>query len=205
MKWFKKHELSFVEALKSSLPHGFTLPNEVLHFIKWLESEKQVYQYRNTQELFLPTIPVKSVDHLRSHFAFIIEPTLTRDWFGKEGLEQLVVPIVKCGADGSYLAIWKNGENNSYVFLGSEGEAFTITKNVENFLVLLTMGYISIESRFSFSLSPAENCHSAWAEPTYVQNHLKKIYGVLYPETAAELIEPIENDLFVKFVEDACS
>ena len=205
MNWFKKRTPSFLKALQKSLPENFTLPVEISDFIKWLEAEKQVYRFKRTQQLFLPTIPVKSMDQLWSYFAFVIEPDLIRHWFGKEGLEERLVPLVKCGADGSHLAIWKNGESSSYVFLGSEGEAFTVTKDVKSFLVFITMGYDSVEGRFSLSSPPQENCHPAWTKPSYVQNHIQNTYEVSYPASATDLVENIEDDPFTKFVEVTCS
>jgi len=205
MKNFKKRTPSFIETLRASLPKDFTLPIEISDFIKWLEAEKQVYQFKRTQQFFLPTIPVKSIDHLWSYFAFVIEPDLVRHWFGKDGLENAVVPLVKCGADGSHLAIWKNGKSNSYVFLGSEGEAFTITNDVKSFLIFITMGYDSVEGRFSLSSPPKEKCHPLWTKPSYVQNHIQKTYKVSYPVSAIELVEDIEEDPFIKFVELTCS
>lgn len=207
MNWFKKRPPSFLKALQKSLPDNFTLPIEISNFMKWLEAEKQVYQFKRTQELFLPTIPVKSMDQLWSHFAFVIEPNLVRNWFGKKGLEERLVPLVKCGADGSHLAIWKNGKSSSYVFLGSEGEAFTVTKDVRSFLVFITMGYVSVEGNFSLSSPPKEhiNCHTNWTKLSYVQNHIKNTYEVSYPEIAADLIENFEDDPFTKFVEITCS
>ena len=205
MKWFKKRELSFLETLNNSLPESFSMPVEISDFIKWLEAEKQVYRFKRTQQLFLPTIPVKSMDDLWSYFAFVIEPDLVRQWFGKDGLEDKIIPLVKCGADGSHLAIWKNGENNSYVFLGSEGEAFTVTEDVKSFLVFITKGYDSVEGRFSISSPPEENCHPAWTKPSYVQSHIQNTYGVSYPESAADIVKNIEGDPFAKFVELACS
>lgn len=205
MNWFKKRKPSFLEAFRKSLPENITLPTEIFDFIKWLESERQVYQFKRTQQLFLPTIPVESTEDLWSYFAFVIEPDLVRHWFGKNGLEESVIPLVKCGADGSHLAIWKNGESISYVFLGSEGEAFTITKDVRHFLVFITMGYDSVEDRLSLSSPPKEDCHPAWTKPTYVQNHIKTTYEVSYPVIAADLIEGFEDDPFTKFVELTCS
>ena len=198
----KKKE--FETALRSSLPTGFTLDDMLWDFIRWLESQKQVFKYRSSQALFMPTTPVDNFDALWSHLAFVIEPDLVKHWFGKDGLEAVLVPIVKCGVDGSHFAVWKDEGKDCYVFLGSEGEAFQITDDVCQFIVLLTMGYFSIEGEGTLSLSPEANFagynSSPWPKPVSAQNWASDNLGVSYPKIAADILDTGDG-VFRKFVD----
>ena len=53
----------------------------------------------------MPTTQVENFNSFWSHLAFVIEPDLVKQWFGKDGLEAVLVPIDKCGADGSHFAV----------------------------------------------------------------------------------------------------
>ncbi|WP_322894967.1 MULTISPECIES: hypothetical protein [unclassified Yoonia] len=198
-------KLKFEEELRKSLPEGFELPNEVWTLIQWLEDKKQVFQYRNTNSLFMPTMPVESIDHIWSHLAFVIEPELVRRWFGKSGLEDFLVPLVKCGADGSHFAVWRNAEDATFVFLGSEGEAFKVTNSASEFIVLITMGYFSLENRHALASTPSNNYaeyfDGRWPDPVDVKQHVQSTLGVTYPASAGNLISGNGDDQFVKWVE----
>lgn len=199
----------FEEALRKSLPEGFALPDEIWDLIEWLEGKQQDFQYRNSSTLFMPTMPVASVDHVWSHLAFVIETELVRYWFGKQGLEECLVPLVKCGGDGSHFAVWRNGDHSEFVFLGSEGEAFKVTSRVQDFIVLITMGYFNLEGRYSLTSTPSENYpeifDSKWPDPVEVKQHIQSTFGATYPATGESLIADEKNDPFVKFVEDTLS
>lgn len=195
----------FEEALRASLPESFVLPDEIWNLIQWLEDKKQCFQYRITKQLFLPTMPVQSIDHLWSHLAFVIRPDLVRHWLGKDGLEAFLLPLVKCGSDGSHFAVWKDGNDYSFVFMGSEGEAFKVTNSVKDFIVLITMGYFSLEDRHTLKSTPSENYpeffDGKWPDPVEIKQHIQSILGVTYPATGESLIARDEDDPFVKFVE----
>jgi hypothetical protein len=197
--------MKFEQALRKSLPEGFVLPEEIWNLIQWLEGRKQGFQYRKTNALFMPTMPAESIDHIWSHLAFVIQPELVRHWFGKNGLEEFLVPLVKCGADGSHFAIWKNGEDATFVFLGSEGEAFKVTSNVHEFIVLITMGYFSLEDRHALASTPSDNyaecLDGKWPDPVDVKQHIQSTLGVTYPATGESLIAIDEDDPFVEWVE----
>lgn len=197
--------MEFEEALRKSLPKGFQLPDGIWNFIRWLEVRKQCFRYRKTGALFMPTMPVESIDHVWSHLAFVIEPELVRHWFGKSGLEEFLVPFVKCGGDGSYFAAWKHGDDTTFVFLGSEGEVFKITDNVTEFIVLITMGYFSLEDRNALSSTPFDNysecCDGNWPDPVEVKQHIQSVFGIKYPDNGESLVATVENDPFVQWVE----
>lgn len=196
----------FESALRKSLRDGFVLPDEIWDLIHWLEGKGQCFQYRNNSALFIPTTPVEGFDHIWSHLAFVIEPDLVRNWFGKDGLEESLLPIVKCGADGSHFAVWKNRGNSEFVFLGSEGDAFKITSSVQKFVVLITMGYFSVEDRHALMSTPADNyseyLDGKWPEPTDIKRHIQNTLGVGYPATGESLIDRDEEDPFAKWVND---
>lgn len=196
----------FEKALRESLPNGFELPSEIWALIQWLEDNGQCFQYLESNALFVPTMPVESIDHVWSDLAFVIEPDLVRHWFGKDGLEAFLVPLVKCAADGSHLAVWKNGENTEFVFLGSEGEAFKVTSSVRHFIVLITMGYLSLHDRHSMTSDPADNYgeyyDGRWPNPAGIKQHIQSTLSVKYPATGESLIDNDEDDPFVKWVEE---
>ncbi|WP_322888837.1 MULTISPECIES: hypothetical protein [unclassified Yoonia] len=194
----------FETALRASLPDGFALDGAIWDLIGWLAAQNQTFRYRRTDALFMPTMPVASMDDLWSHLAFVIEPDLVRHWFGTEGLERTILPLVRCGGDGSYLAVWKNVGRDTYVFLGSEGETFTITDNVTDFIMLITMGYFSIEDRHTLTLTPqasfAETHAEAWPDPIEVKRHVATTLGVSYPATGDTLVLRQSPDPFCAVV-----
>ncbi len=197
----EKH--AFETALRTSFPAGFDLDDRLWRYIRWLERQEQVFKTRNTQDLFVPTTPVANVDALWSHLAFVIEPDLISHWFGRRGLESRLVPLVKCGADGCHLAVWKEGGQDRYVFLGSEGEAFQVTTDVRCFIMLITMGYFSIEDKRTFSLRPEENFveynSQPWPEPVLAQDRVRDTLGLSYPKRGSEILD-IGEGAFEQFV-----
>jgi len=196
---------NFEAALRKSLPAGFDLEPELWDLIHWLEAKQQTYWYRGTIEPFMPTVPVDGFDKLWSHLTFNLVPDLVRYWFGKEGLESVVIPFVRCGGDGSYFAIWRNGEQSEYVFMGSEGEVFRLTDDVIKFIILITMGYPDIEGRTYLSQSPEEHFNEQydadWPEPLEIKNYIISKYGVSYPRTGEDILSTDTPDIFEQFVE----
>ncbi|MCB5200187.1 hypothetical protein LGQ03_13130 [Loktanella sp. TSTF-M6] len=196
--------IDFARDLRASLPAGITLPSEVWDFIGWLEREKQTRSYPRSDRLFLPTLPVDPSEQLWSHLAFVIETDLIRHWFGKDLPDQTLHPLVRCGADGSHIAVWQRADAMSFVFLGSEGDAFTIAKDATDFITLITMGYRSIEDRATLLLTPAEDFGATpdrpWPDPvqakTWAQTHLNAVY----PARAEALLPFASDDPFTRFV-----
>ena len=66
-----------------------------------------------------------------------------------------------------------DGALDRYVFLGSEGEAFTVTKSIHDLIAIPTMGYPTIEERGDLSASPEyvrDEIHEGeWPEPVEVK------------------------------------
>jgi hypothetical protein len=84
-------------------------------------------------------------------------------WLGKPGYERQVIPFIACGGDGSYIGFWPSaaGAGERFVFLGSEGECFTVADNCRDLIALLAMGYDDITGRWNLELTP----QAAWGEP----------------------------------------
>jgi len=202
-----QQRVNFETALRDSLPADFLLPDEIWALIQWLGSKDQSFQYRSTGGVFMPTMPAESIDQIWSHLAFVIEPELVRNWFGRDGLETSVVPLVKCGGDGSHFAIWKDGQDDTFVFLGSEGDAFKVTSDVRQFIALITMGYFSLEDRSSMEAAPAQNYaeffDDSWPEPRDVKQYVQSAFGITYPATGKSLLSTAADDPFAKWVEAA--
>lgn len=197
--------MRFEQLLRASLPEGFTLPDEIWALINWLEAQGQFYRYRVTKDPFMPTVPVKDMDALWSNLAFVIEPDMVRYWFGKDEPTKVIVPLVRCGGDGSHLAIWKDKGVDRFVFMGSEGDVFHITNDPRKFILLLTMGYTYLEGRYSFDLPPAE-AHAEyfddiWPDPIAIKEHIQSLYGLSYPRTGAELLSDYDPDPFLDYVQ----
>lgn len=199
---------NFKKILQSSLPCGVDLEPEIWTFIEWLEDRDQVFQYRNSDEYFVPTIPIANFDSVWSSLMFAMVPDLVKYWFGKDGLENQVVPFVRCGGDGSYLAVWRSeGLLDHYVFLGSEGEAFVVANNTKDFLCLLTMGYSEIENREDLEIEPDKNnwlinFETPCSNPMITRDWTEKTFSIQYPKTGIELMPKYDKeDPFIKFVE----
>ncbi len=172
---------------------GADLPDALWTYIRWLEAEGQVYTYRATNQRFLATMPVAGIDALFSHLAFELPPDLVRYWLGKEGFERQIIPLAKCGGDGSYIALWKHDDQpDQFVFLGSEGESFVITENPVDLIAILTMGYSSIEGRDVLAATPAEawaeTDEEPWLEPVTAKDWATQTFGNIYMSTGAEYL-----------------
>lgn len=207
LPFFKKPSKNFEMHLRSKLHDldvDFTPP--MWTFISWLESKGQCFRYASNQEPFLSTTLVKNKDALWSHVSFVLPPDLVRYWFGKEGYEKQVIPFVRCGADGSYIALWKrSGAVDSFVFLGSEGEAFVVAEDPKQLIALITMGYTSIEGRDVLAASPKqvwkETHAGSWPEPIELMAWTAKNLGVSYPAIGQDILPyALSDDPFSKFV-----
>ena len=183
---------AFCEHLTKHWPKNVHLAPEIRELINWLEGKEQVFVYRHTKEPFLPSCPVPSIDDLFSHIAFQKFDDITY-WFGREGIEADVLPFIRCGGDGSMIALWRqNQANDSYVFLGSEGEAFVLAEAAADLIVIITMGYESIEERSNLTLTPNEHwaqiSEQTWPEPKDVKGWVSESFGVTYPPTGEAIL-----------------
>lgn len=207
-KWpfFKKPRRDFEVHLRSKLHDldaDFALP--IWTLIYWLESKGQCFRYTSDQEPFLSTTLVKDKDALWSHVNFVLPPDMVRFWFGKQGYEKQVIPFLRCGSDGSYIALWRRPDTeDSFVFLGSEGDAFVVAEDPKQLIALATMGYTSIEGRDVLAASPKQvwrETHSgSWPEPIELMAWTTENLGVLYPENGVEILPyALADDPFAKF------
>ena len=196
--------MSFKTKLTSRLAElGVELSENLWAYMRWLVQNNHEHRYSSSDELFLSY----SVNgEVVSDIQFTVPDDLVRYWLGAEGFEATIVPLVRCGGDGSYLALWKadDGEDR-YVFLGSEGECFVVAESNEAFITLLTMGYISIEGRLELDVTPGEQ----WADwhdtpfPDFseLREWVSDRFGITHPNTGAELLPyGLSDDPFVKFV-----
>ena len=205
--FIKKTNSSFEIALRERLnDHNADLPEAVWSLVSWLERKGQCFQYTSSQEPFLSTSLVRTKDDLWSHVSFVLPPDMVRHWFGKQGYEQQVIPFIRCGADGSYIALWKGADAvDRFVFLGSEGEAFVVAESPKQFIALITMGYVSIEGRDVLAASPEQVCRemndTIWPEPIELKTWAVNQLGIFYPKRGEELLpyDPMD-DPFQNFV-----
>lgn len=184
------------------------LPSALWKLIAWLENKGQCYHYISSQEPFLSSLVVENVDALSSHIHFVIPDDRIQHWFGRQGYEKQIVPFIRCGGDGSHIALWKKtGCVDRFVFLGSEGDAFVLTDDPNQFVALITMGYDSIEGRNELVASPKrtwrEGNDGAWPEPVETKAWAIKSLGVIYPQTGEEILPyALTDDPFAKFVDE---
>ena len=148
----------FTQNLLAGLGPDMTLGAEVIALMEWLEDDQNnLMHYTSTNEPFLPTTPVAHIDALWSHLAFVIDPDMFTYWLGREDMGNTIVSILRCGGDGSHLALWRNADGAmKYVFAGSEGSAFVVAETGLDFVLLVTMGYQSIEDLSHLSRHPSE-------------------------------------------------
>lgn len=199
---------SFEAAMRDSLTErDIDLPHEIWTLIAWLEERGQRFE-TPAGSPFLAIGDVTNQSELWSQVFFDVPPDLVRFWFGRDGLEKQVIPFVHCGGDGSYIALWRHpGDVDRFVFLGSEGEAFTVAATADALIAILTMGYPFIESRHDLVLAPEqlwEDLHSdPWPEPVKVKDWVRGQFGTQYPFSAASLLPfPQTEDPFAAFVHD---
>ena len=196
----------FEKALSQSLPESFYLPKELWQLIQWLEDRNQTFRFRKSKNIFLPTMPVQSIDHLWSSLYFTVNTYDANSWFGKEGFYEIIIPIVRCGGDGSFFAVWKDGQRYLFVFMGSEGECFTVTDSIRDFLFLITMGYNDILGEKDLFLTPQENnaiySSGDWREPLEVKSFVRSIFDFDYPINGASILKKFDEDPFVRFVDE---
>lgn len=197
--------LTFEASLRDKLTEfDIDLPHPLWALIAWLEERGHC----KVTPGGLPYLDVYGDETTQawSHICFELPPDLVRFWFGREGLEQQVIPIIHCGGDGSYIALWRHaGAPDRFVFLGSEGEAFTVTERVEDLIAILTMGYTCFEGRDDLMMTPEVNWEAErdgdWPEPVAIMAWVAEHYGILYPATAGSFLPyGMVEDPFVAFV-----
>ena len=197
---------TFEASLRDSLTTlDIDLPHPLWALIAWLE--ERGHRREGLGGLpYLDLFAAGAGEASWSHVCFEVPPDLVRFWFSKDGFEKQVIPFIHCGGDGSYVALWRhNGAPDRYVFLGSEGEAFTIAERVEDLIAILTMGYTTIEGRDDLMASPEQNWadHNGddWPEPLDIMAWVSEHFGLLYPATGGALLPYSgEDDPFVSFV-----
>ncbi len=200
--------MSFEAALRGRLAKlRADLPEALWSYIGWLEENGQAFAYTNTNEAFLAAIPVDSPERMTSHLAFEMPPDLVRFWLGKDGYETQIIPFLRCGGDGSYIALWRqDGQGDKFVFLGSEGEAFVMAEDPLDLIAIVTLGYASIETRDDLNKTPAQAWADwyddrPWPEPTVLKAWVRDAFGLDHdPVGAAYLPYDADADPFEAFV-----
>ena len=197
----------FTQELLAGLGPDMVLGPEVIALMEWLEDEQgNLMRYTSTNEPFLPTTPMASIDALWSHLAFVIDPDMFKYWMGREDLGNTLVSILRCGGDGSHMALWRDPDGKmKYVFAGSEGDAFVVADTALGFVQLITLGYESIEARESLDDHPAEFWQeyndSPWPDTKTAKAWIKAKFGVDPPHVGADLLPQYPNgDPFNKWV-----
>ena len=88
------------------------------------------------------------------------------------------------------MALWR-GETDRYVFLGSEGEAFVVAETAVEFILVITMGYESIECADDLLISPKtqwdEGKSTPWPELAALQKWVRETFQVSYPIIGEDL------------------
>lgn len=199
---------TFEAALRDALTGlDIDLPHELWALISWLEERGQKFE----TPAGLPFLAIGEAtrrEELWSHIYFDLPPDLVRFWFGKEGLEKSVIPFVHCGGDGSYIALWRHaGAPDRFVFLGSEGEAFTMAESVEALVTLLTMGYPFIEGRDDLTASPEqiweETQDGPWPDLAPVKTWVREHFGIQHPVSGSAILPYSgREDPFAVFVNE---
>lgn len=197
---------TFEAALRDALTGlDIDLPIELWALISWLEERGQRFETPAGLP-FLSIGDAERPEDLWSHIYFDLPPDLVRFWFGKEGLDKQVIPFVHCGGDGNYIALWRHaGAPDRFVFLGSEGEAFTVAETAMSLVTLLTMGYPFIEGRDDLTASPEqiweETHEGAWPDLVAVKAWVGEHFGIEHP-VSGNAILPYSGreDPFAAFV-----
>ena len=200
---------TFEAALRDALTKlHMDLPHELWALISWLEERGQRFETPAGLP-FLAIADAAHRDELWSHIYFDLPPDLVRFWFGSDGLEKQITPFVHCGSDGSYIALWRHkGAPDRYVFLGSEGEAFTLAETPRAFITLLTMGYPWIEMRQDLTAPPEqlwEDAHDLpWPGLVAVKDWASAQFDLKYPMTGSTILPySATDDPFIAFVAEA--
>lgn len=190
---------------------GADLPPLLLKLFDWLESNGHVARFPQGEVLLVAPRPNQN-GGLYSYLRFEFPQKDFMDlWLGKTGYERRVIPFIACADDGSYIALWPMDEQTGerFVFLGSEGECFTVADNIHDLIALITMGYDEIYGRAELSCSPKE----AWLlggneEPWPGSARLSDLMewacrnaGIIYPATGSDVLPfTPEDDPFTAFV-----
>lgn len=190
---------------------GVDLPPLLLKLIDWLEANG--YAARSTQRealLIAPRPNLHSDRYSDIRFEFP-QKDFMKSWLGKTGYERRVIPFIACAGDGSYIGLWPMDEETGerFVFLGSEGECFTVANNVHDLIALITMGYDEIHGREELSLSPAETWLLGGIEEPWpgtgsladLMQWARRDASIIYP-TKGSVVLPFapEDDPFTAYV-----
>ena len=190
---------------------GADLPALLLKLFDWLESNGHAARFPQGEVLLVAPRPNR-YGELNSSIRFEFPQKDFMDfWLGKTGYERRVIPFISCAADGSYIALWPMDEETRarFVFLGSEGECFTVADNIHDLIALVTMGYDEIYGRQELSCSPKEawvqgGNEESWSEPVGLSDLMewaRREAGIVYPTRGSDILPfNLEDDPFAAFV-----
>lgn len=199
----------FTDEVLAGLGPDLKMGAEVIALMRWLEGEQNnLFHYTSTDVAFLAVMPVPDINAMWSHLAFVIDPEMFDYYLGRKDLANTIVSILRCGGDGSHIALWRDPTGAmKYVFCGSEGDTFVVAENGLDFVRLLAMGYEGIEGRFSLEDHPRvyaqEYGDGEWPEPVVLKDWVCTTFNTEFPETGTALLPVYEGaDPFATWVSE---
>jgi len=156
--------MSLSDTIKKNFPVGIAMPEEVAEMIDYIEE--------NTSEYFQIDMQFYPVSHDAVKYYFN----------NSEPINYLGLLGVK--ADGSIIAIWKDGDIQRFIHLGSEGNDWLIlASDPIDFIKVIAVGYID------FVKGEVLNPPKKTTIDKSFQDWVEKTFSVTVPESGKGIID----------------
>ncbi|MFJ9315593.1 hypothetical protein ACIRN4_15475 [Pimelobacter simplex] len=195
----------FADLVQAALPAGRRLPDELRAALDHLEAIGA--RIDNEHGSFVRLYPGEPEDGQSGVYFAVPDADHLRHYTGNPDAAETssVVPIARTGGDGSYAALWFDGDRTRYGHLGSgSGSSWVglIADDTVGFLRFLAIGYGEPAWPEVHALTPAEDLARelaeaddadgaetfAWQPPDALRSWLRTTFGVEVPERATEIV-----------------
>ena len=190
----------FADRLQAGLTDDRRLPDELRAALDFLEEIGA--RVDNDHGTFLRLYPGEPEAGQSGVFFALPDPDHLRHYTGNTDAAETssVVPVARTGGDGSYAALWYDGDRARYGHLGSgSGSSWVglIADDTVDFLRFLAIGYGEPAWPEVHTVTPAEDLAAELAEasehfdlrpPRELQDWLRHTFGVTTPDRADEIV-----------------
>lgn len=181
---------NLAQLLTPKLPNTMTIPEPLERAWTWMEA--QGWGFENQHGYFLT--PYAGTSEL----GIVFSPTESlTGWFepNEEGHDRLL-PLGQTDGTGSFAALWRDpGDALRFVLLGSEGERLYLADDAVDFLRLLAIGYLELDS-YAIVEAPIEDDEESVAALADFRAWVEREFEVTVPSHWS-LREPDPFDAWV--------
>lgn len=194
---------SFADEVAASLPKGkLTLPPEFRLTLEWMEAHGHIHKYRNRDQRYGSLYPATLEGRGTSLVTFnVCDPGHVDAWVQSEasGLARLA-PIIRTGGDGSYAALWLDGDDRLRIaHMGSGSGSVMMSVLCDkpiDMLRLMAIGYDELCWPEQYDMTPEQARYEAdpdaeepYVPPRAFKAFVEQTFGVTVPPKASGIVK----------------